>query len=227
MNIKIASPLINSIIEVNEGEIYSLAVENQYVFRSIIEDLRGQSDGLGGSAVLSNNDIPIGIEKNLEIIDRFAPFDINTKSLLTRITASLEKTAVNEVHYLNTSKLLGDIERFIYDISFDYPCTIECRRLNIGTLLKTVAVSIREDYDNSAEKIIDYMKLVREFEGEKLFLMVNMRAYFSDDEMNLFAQTVNKHKFYVLLLDGVDYPAIIGEKRLVIDKDICEIIKNA
>lgn len=37
--------------------------------------------------------------------------------------------------------------------------------------------------DSDAEKLIDYMELVREFDRDKLFVTVNMRGFFVDSEM--------------------------------------------
>lgn len=57
---------------------------------------------------------------------------------------------------------------------------------------------------------------------DKLFVMVGMRSFFTDTEMELFFRTVLAHKYRVLLLDSSDRERSQHEKRLTIDKDLCE-----
>jgi len=78
-------------------------------------------------------------------------------------------------------------------------------------------------YGNPIEKLIDYMSLVRDLEKEKLFVFVNMRSWFTEEELALFVNTVLAHKFHILLIDNCEYPKLKQEKRFVIDRDLCEI----
>ena len=57
---------------------------------------------------------------------------------------------------------------------------------------------------------------------DKLFIMVNMRSYFSDEEMELFAESACLHDFKVLLLESVAASRLKHTKRFVIDADLCE-----
>ena len=67
------------------------------------------------------------------------------------------------------------------------------------------------------------MTLVRELDKEKLFVFVNLRSWFLDEEVESFMQTALSHKFNVLLLDNREYTRLPGEKRTIIDRDLCEI----
>ena len=72
------------------------------------------------------------------------------------------------------------------------------------------------------EKIFSYMELVRELDRDKLFIMVNMRSYFTDKDMEIFTQSVCLHDFKVLLLEAFEFPKLKNTKRFVIDSDLCE-----
>lgn len=73
-----------------------------------------------------------------------------------------------------------------------------------------------------AEKIIDYIELVREFLGDKLFIFINMRTWFSDESVNEFLATAVAHEYKVLLIDGFSAPLLENENRLTVDDDLCE-----
>jgi len=159
----------------------------------------------------------------VEVIGQFAPFEINKKQLLNKIATQLEKTALNEVYYNKARELLQQIEQFMEEIALDYNCDLIYEKIDIGSIIKAVGIRLADDYDHPLERILDYMTLVREFEKDKLFVMVNMRSYFDDEAMKQFAETIEKQHFSVLLLESVEHLHLPNEQRYVIDKDLCEI----
>lgn len=220
---KFVFPQLSAPIEFSENVLNGLIIENQGLFLSLIEDIHRQMNGYEGDSVLSLQNSPIELSKNAELITSFVPFELNRKSLIGKIISSLEKTAIDESHYAQTAQLLSAIEKYIDDLTFEYPCNLECGKITVPSLLKMVGLQIHEEEGNSLDKIIDYMELVREFEKDKLFVFVNMRTYFSDEQMELFAQTVMSHKYKVLLIDGCEHRKLKDEKRIIIDEDLCEI----
>ena len=78
-------------------------------------------------------------------------------------------------------------------------------------------------YGNPIEKLIDYMSLVRDLDRDKLFVFVNLRSWFTDNEVSLFVKTVLAHKYRILLIDNCEYPKLENERRIIIDRDLCEI----
>ena len=66
------------------------------------------------------------------------------------------------------------------------------------------------------------MELVREFDREKLFFLVNLRSYYSDSEIELFLQSALGHGHRIMLIDSCDHPRLELERRVTIDKDLCE-----
>lgn len=72
------------------------------------------------------------------------------------------------------------------------------------------------------ERLADYMELIREYGRDKLFVLVGLRGLFSDEMLERFARTVSDHGYRVLLLDHVEGKKFPMERRLTIDKDLCE-----
>ena len=65
-------------------------------------------------------------------------------------------------------------------------------------------------------------ELVRELLGERVFVLVNLREYFTREEAELFFQSALSHQFCILLLESRCHPRFAEEERLVIDGDLCE-----
>lgn len=217
----LAHPQIDAQFVTGENAVCSLVVENQDFFRAFLQDICAQTEGNAGDAVLSDDNRLLSFSANAELIDSYIGFTVNRKPLLTKIISALEKQAVGE-HYLQTMELLTAAERLVDEISFTFPCTLSCAKLNIGTILKSVGIEVDEEGNDPMERLLDYMELTREFDRDKLFLLVNLRSYFPDEKVSLFLQTVLGHGYHVIMIDGRDYQRLPEERRVTIDKDLCE-----
>lgn len=172
---------------------------------------------------MSENDEPVEIRKNLELVIDCIDFEINQKTLLAKILSALERVGRSEDFIEKTQQLLAEIERYIYDVSFDFDVEIQCDKMSIAQILKAAGIRIVSEYDKLTEILYSYMQLVREFDGDKVFAFVNLRSFVKTDELQDFADTVLAHGYRVLLLDNHAYPSLSMEKRLIVDTDLCEI----
>ncbi len=222
---KFAYSDISGVFEFNQPFVHSLVIENQSLFRKLLKDIYLSLDGLTTSVILSKDNKTIDVSKNLEMITDFVNFDINRKSLLNKICNALERVSVSPENYLETQKLISEIENKVSMWSFEFPCDIVASKISVSNLLKGIGIELNDDYqgeNGDAERIIDYMELVREFDREKLFITVNMRSYFSNTVMENFMKTVVSHEYKVLMLESKAYSLLNFEKRLTVDEDLCE-----
>ena len=94
--------------------------------------------------------------------------------------------------------------------------------MSIGAIIKAASVAIADDFENEIEEIISYMSLILDFDGKKLFIMLNMRSYFSDEEIEKFADEIKRKQLCVLMLENCTRKKIAGMEQLTIDIDLCE-----
>lgn len=205
----------------------SIVIENQRAFRTFLCELYAALDGLSSKCVLSEDNQILDIAKNIEIISEFVNFDINKKPLIGKMISSMENVALNSVQYLRTNELLSAIENAVAEWSFGFSCDVITTKLSVSAILKSVGIELKNDYSESGhrgelEKILDYMELVREFDRDKIFIFVNMRAYFGDADMDSFIQTSIAHAYKILLIESKAYPILPKERRITIDMDLCE-----
>lgn len=120
------------------------------------------------------------------------------------------------------TELLGNLECFISDLSFDLPCDVACAKMNIGSILKAVGLEISDDYDSDLERLLDYMAIVRELDREKLFIFVNLRSYYLDGEIQQFIATALSHEYRVLMVESSAHSLLPNENRTTVDADLCE-----
>ena len=220
---KLAIPFLDEAIEFNDDCLNTLVIEEQRAFRHIVQDIVNQTSGEEGESILSDNGKICLFSKRCEILSTFIPFEMNKKSIINHVLAVMERTALDEENFIRSQELLAQIEAFVYDLSLECDCELEFSKINIPSLLKTIGVAVKEEYDSLIEKIVDYMQMLCGFMGDMLFVTVNMRSYFTDDEISLFSDTVIGHKINVLMIENQEYPLLQQEKRIIIDKDICII----
>lgn len=210
------------IIRFDEGYVPELVIENKKMFCEMVNSMSLQIEYAHGDCVLSVSDKPVEFSRHADIIIKFAPFELNRKNLLTKLYATLEEKALLSENYMNTSELLSKLENYVHNIAEDLPFDITCKKVSIATVLRAICPEINESDKSVMEKIFTYMEIVNELDRERLFIMVNMRAYFSDSEMETFIESVCLHDFKVLLLESTSFSKLKNTKRYTIDDDFCE-----
>ncbi len=216
-------PEINRLFDTRQPRVNSVVIENPSFFLRIMTDIYSQINGNDGDGVLSENDTPISFSKNAELLDHFVPFELNQRALLTKIASVLEKTALQAEFYSETMQLLRECENQLTRWAFERSCDVIFPKLSVASLIKCAGPELREEYDSLAEKILDYIELVHEYDRRKLFFTVNLRAYLTQGETELFMESILSHQFHVLMLENREYPRCSHERRLIIDNDLCEI----
>ena len=100
---------------------------------------------------------------------------------------------------------------------------IEFDQLSPGMMVKAASPRFSEDYASLGEKILDYMELVYEYLGEKMFFTVNLRSYLADEETDLFMEGLLQHGYHCIMIESFERKQLTREKRYLIDLDLCEI----
>ena len=220
---KLVYPALQTAILLSTDCINSVIIEEPGFFYEFVKDLKRQWEGMDGQAVLSGNDETLEISKNMELIIDGINFEINQKTLLNKVLSVLDKTGRSEEYIEKSQRLLAEIERYIYDLSFNFDIELQCDKISIAQILKSAGISIISEYSRLTEVLYSYMQLVREFDRDKVFVFVNLRSFVKEEELQDFADTVLAHEYRVLLLDNHVYPNLTVERRLIVDADLCEI----
>ena len=222
---KFAYPEISGVFEVYKPYANTLVIENQKLFSALLRDIYLGICGMETGCVLSLQNTPVSMAKHCELISSFVDLDLNRKPLLNKIMAGLEEKALEPQNYTETMQLLSDIENSIDKWAFDFPCDIVSSKITVANMLKSVGLELRQEYSGInalGEKLLDYMELVREFERDKLFVLVGLRSYLPDDAAERFLNSVVAHEFHVMLIDSLDHPRLSAERRITVDEDLCE-----
>lgn len=210
------------ILDFGRGYVNELVIENKKMFLEMVNQITLQAGGEKGRFVLSLADKPLEISKYVDITTVFAPFEVNRKSLLTKLQTRLESIALSVENYEKSLQLLSDLQKHVHTFADELPFEINLSRCSIGAVIRALSPEIELNYDSTLDNVFAYMETVRELDRDRLFIMVNMRTYFSDEDMNRFVESVCLHDFKLLLMENVSFGALGNVKRYVIDDDLCE-----
>ncbi len=220
---KIAYQDFSTIIETSVQRITSLVIEDAQTLYKFLGSMKKAVDGVESGIVISKNETPVNVQKTVILMSDFVNFSVNQKGLLSKIIARIDELSVNERFYQNSQEFLAGLEEHIMNMSLDLPCEIYCEKLAMQNILKSLGISILDDYDTLEQKILAYMDLVRELDGEKLFILVNARCMIPEKRFNLMAEDALSKEHEILFVDNKEYPMMKNEKRIIIDEDLCEI----
>lgn len=221
----IAHPMFDIPIEFVENKINVLVIENKRVFVKMISDLISQKEQGDGDFVLSKNFIPIPISKNMEIINNIFSINPNDKKILTGIYSQLEKEAFSSDFYINTNEQIINLKRYIKELVDTSNLNLTYNEeINISSLLKLTDVKIEYEEISLLDRVVEYMDVLMEYSRINCFVFVNIKAFFTDEEMI----SIYRHCFYkkinILLIESryMD-KKLEDEKIYILDEDLCFI----
>lgn len=215
-------------IELEEGRVAVLILEKQEKFTDFVSELKEQLSDNDSGWILSDNGEILPFSKKLELI--IAPFatDLNQKRVLTKLYSVMEKRVV-ESEMLNEWRILySSMLGMVSNVMDNMPYILQCNQEgDVTDLFKQLDVKFETNPENLLEKLIDYICVISEVFGKKVFVLVNIKSYFTKDELKLLYKKMFYEKIYLLLIENHDNNDIIEEERVtIIDKDMCVINKS-
>lgn len=135
------------------------------------------------------------------------------KNLLEKISSdySEEYAAVNQ-------QILQFVEKIIN--SSEYNLTLDVDFQATG-LVKYCNVHMNSCYDNFAEKFIDYLRAVKMICNVDIVFVLNLKQYFSIEELKEIYKHCFYTKLYLMNLEGIKTDPIEGDRYVILDKDLC------
>ena len=225
--IKLAWPCLPSVIEVGDNKAGSIIFENPVLQRSFLQDIAEQIAGNDGGVVLSKDGTTVNIRERVEMIYNFFNFDVNTKEVQGALVKSLSQTAHGEGRRQMLRQIQGDILGLSRDIALDLPYEINFGNPEWEQIVKMLAPKIEVANLTCAEQIFMYMRFKRELLKKSMFIFVNSRSFFSNNELETLLTDAINNEIDVLLVDNRAEELLEMEERLIIDKDQCEISYKA
>lgn len=204
-----------------------LVLENRPFYRQFIHGLSKQIDEEEDFAVYSNGSKIGKLSSDAVLITDLLNTPLDEKKCATAIHKSLIKT-VSEDQMMAFNKLNVAISSFLSDVitESDVPLTFD-DDFSLGSLLK--ATNVRPDFpaDNYLESLVDRIKAMASFLKKDFFILVGLHQVLDSKELVSFYHEMALAQLDLLLIEPNEPKSYLKpvEKPVVIDDDLCEILK--
>lgn len=215
--------LCNCSIELNEGKIQGLSIENPEIFRQLTCDLWKGTHGQIVPVFLTERDKTIKLDKEVCVIAHPYLIDVNERKILSKLYQEIQGI-VNEELLEEKDALNRYTIEFLDKVSdcVSYPITFSLD-FDVQTLLKDYSVRIEDDSENMLESILNYIKLVHQVLRVKVFVFFHLMNYLEKNDMGKLSEMIAYEEVTVLLVEGELPEERLGEGWLIIDKEQCMI----
>jgi CRISPR-associated protein Csn2 len=211
-------------IEFIENSVNVLVLENPMFMSDVIQDIISQENGMDGNFVLSNEQ-NIKFEKDVMLITDPFHIDFNNKKIMNKLYSQLvdiSKDLVEEYNDIN--KTIVEVLEKISD-GINYNCINYNLEFEWKELYKLYNVRIEERYESLEEKLVEYMKILSGIMEPKLVIFLNLKTYLGQEHMEDLVLSSFYNKVPLLLIESNEGYKLKNERKFIIDKDRCLIIK--
>ena len=211
-------------LSLEENVVSSLVIENPALLSEVILGLLDAVDGKESDFVFSENDKVLKMDKTFAI--QLDPFhiDLNTTKIRNRIYAEMESIAQDYILHKDTinSEIVRVMDRICNQLMYSnvsYNMNFEWQ-----SLFKMYGVGIVQADLDIKETIAEYIKIATSIMRYKAIAFVHLRDYMSANDVSELIELAHYNKLNLILIDSHEVELLPGEKRCIIDKDLCVIM---
>jgi len=221
---RFAYPELNLDFEFDENFPTVVVIEDKKLFSQTVFDAWNQLNGYQGNLMLSDNNKLLKFDKQCDVIMNPFAIDFNSKKILSKIYDDLESfgkdTCLEQIIQLN-----GELVTLLDELSQDanYPITFDLE-LDLKGLMKLYHVRVDEYDEDVLSLLISYVKLLRRVMSIKTILFVNLKTFFSRNQITELYTACRYEEVAVVDLESFDFgKAFVDEHYIIVDKDLCYI----
>ena len=173
---------------------------------------------------MSENNKELDLAKKADMVINPFSVDVNSRKILNKLYQELTGLSREEQMYTKTLELFRHIQEYMLDLEQCTSYILEFdQEIDIAALLKAVNVHYEVKDVDFLEKIVQYIKIMAAVAGTKLFVIVNLRSYLRDLQMQNLIQECEYQDIKILFIENQQRSCMKGGKRYIIDIDKCEI----
>lgn len=211
-------------LELQENRVAVLVIEDAARRFSLVGGLYAQSCGQEGSWLLAENEKIFALSKKCQVILEPFSLEINGKKLLTKLYQEIKEIA-DEDCYVQSMALHANICGYLEALleKLPYPLRYD-DAWDVSNLLKMCAVRLPDEYDSHYERLRDYIDLMNRACGTQLFVLVNMKPFLTEGQIQDLYKMASYSKIFLVLVEfGCAERKYPEEDICVLDADTCII----
>lgn len=193
------------------------------MFRCFISNMYEQIAGRTGEWVLSDNNKELSISKHIDMVNDYININLNDKKLLTKIYSDLKNKSLEDYNnYCQISEsIIEYVQELLFDEEFDL---VQTNSIDPIDIFKGVSIEIDDNDKSITEKFLEHIKISERFMDTKLFVFINLREFFNEEEVIQIYNKLLLNKNYFIIIQSQFLVSIDSREKLyIIDDELCEI----
>lgn len=206
-----------------EGKVLVLSVENPQQFTNMVFEFQRGGEGSETNWMLVDGDSELKVSKVVDLIWNPLFLNLNEKKLVTALYKELGEY-VNESLFSEYSEVCSEQIAFLDRLALmvPYPLTFDLD-VDVSGLFKYYSLRFEDDAESQMERLMNYLRLAHTVKKTKFFVFLNLKQFFSREDLHEFYKFVEYEKVHVLILEGYQSKPLPGEKNWLVDQDLCII----
>jgi CRISPR type II-A-associated protein Csn2 len=224
--IKITKYEIENQIVLAPEFILTLQIENPAHLYKNASELFNQCNGESGGFHLLRNDAPLNFETDAEMLTDPVSFEINNKrfvNLLHKKFFDFFKSAENLPALCGIEHEMTELfDKFQMQsgININYAAA-----LDYSYLLKGFGVKLQDGAASLLEKLVCYINFAAQLKPVSVFIIMFAKEFLCEDEIRALHEHCRYQQISLMFIEGANPdPPKAYEHKLIIDKDLCEIL---
>lgn len=215
---------LNFTADIDRGCLYSIVLEQAYVFERFLVKLHGQLNKENTAFSLSEKENDLDLVKCCDLVTTTFDLTFGKKEITRKLFAELETVAqaqglteeLSEI-YSNLFELLDRL-RFAADYDIEYTSDY-----SILDVMKHSGVHIAEPKGSYAEKLIEYIVVMNRLLKKVFFVIANCSSYLGLDDYRHIEKTAEYYDLCIVFVENKQLGLPNMKKEYIIDMDLCEI----
>jgi CRISPR-associated protein Csn2 len=221
--LRLTHPSIDYAFDFTNQHVYEFCIENRKLFQDIALDLVRQNDGGDGGFCLFDTSKEWTFSTSTFVVSDLLRLDVNNRRILTKLYDELKQN-VDSAHMNELGRIRDDIFALFEGIvEVEKEALIFDDGVSAVDLMKLVNLRFNNLEASIVESITEFTRCAFEYLRVKLFCVINLRSYLTEEEYNEFAKYCIYNEYNVLLVESSSIAKKTHHKRVVIDEDFCEL----
>lgn len=211
-------------IELKENRVSILVIENVSQRMTLVSKLFEQFSGQESSWLLVEDEKSFDISKKCEIILEPFSIDLNSRKIISKLFQEIEERA-DEEFYEEGLMLHSQISAYLEQLLEKLPYPTEYSSAwDLSNVLKMYGVRLSEDCEDQFDKLCSYIKLLSQICGTEIFILVNMKPFFTEKQISELYKMASYGKIHLVLIEfNAGSHRYSEEDTYILDSDGCII----
>lgn len=211
-------------LEIKSKTINTLVLEDTHYFSLFLKGLIEATEIESDEFELIEDYKTIDMTKYVEIIFDIFNLEANSANILKKMYAELEEDLNTQEVYTKKVELESIIANITDELIYRSRFSLKAGEINYQNLFKAIEIEFDYEKNSVLERLIEYIKVTSELLKTKVYIIVNLDIFLSEEELVELEKFLIYNDIKVLALQNTIRREVKPSENLrIVDKDLCEI----